>query len=207
MNTKIYFNNHKLLVDDGKSNLYDYSDWNNLNAEFPDKKFSSELIKELIKSKRPLNHKLICSNERIFLNEFKKHFHYIEAAGGLIQNGNSFLIIKRHGRWDLPKGKLELREKPEIAAIRECEEECRVKKLRIIRKLRPTYHIYPYLDSYALKKSHWYLMTTNFKGKLIPQKSENIELAVWMGRKKIKLEVLNDTYFTIQDVMNEGIVF
>src|SRR5688572_26554380 len=60
------------------------------------------------------------------LKELKKDFHYIEAAGGYIQKGDEYLFIHRHGRWDLPKGKLEKGEALQDAAIRECEEECGV---------------------------------------------------------------------------------
>src|SRR6478609_6290690 len=38
----------------------------------------------------------------LFFTEFKKHFVYIEAAGGFIEKHDEFLAINRHGRWDLP---------------------------------------------------------------------------------------------------------
>jgi len=60
-----------------------------------------------------------------------------------------FLDLKR---WDLPKGKLDMGEGPEAAAIRECEEECGITQLTITKTLEPTYHIYPHKGSYALKK-------------------------------------------------------
>src|SRR3954469_24811116 len=67
------------------------------------------------------------SDFNLFFSEFKKHFVYIEAAGGFIEKNDEFLAIHRHGRWDLPKGKLEKNESYEEGAIRECEEECGIK--------------------------------------------------------------------------------
>lgn len=42
------------------------------------------------------------------LEEFKKQFTVIEAAGGLVRSAKgNFLAIFRNGTWDLPKGKIE----------------------------------------------------------------------------------------------------
>ena len=52
---------------------------------------------------------------------------YVPAAGGIVQNEHrEVLFIFRKGKWDLPKGKMEKAERPEVAAIREVEEECGV---------------------------------------------------------------------------------
>src|SRR5665648_657317 len=56
---------------------------------------------------------------------FRSLFVEIPAAGGLVRNENGlFLFIRRLGVWDLPKGKIEKNETPELAAVREVEEEC-----------------------------------------------------------------------------------
>ncbi len=40
--------------------------------------------------------------------EFKSCFRLIRAAGGVVRNiRGEIMIIKRHGLWDLPKGKME----------------------------------------------------------------------------------------------------
>lgn len=136
---------------------------------------------------------------------FKNHYYYIEAAGGFIENNQKFLFIHRHGRWDLPKGKLEKNETIENAAIRECEEECGVKNLKITKQLNSTFHIYPFKNSFALKQSFWFYMHTDYGEKLIPQLEEDISEVKWFGIDEIKQMVLSDTYFTISDVVKEGL--
>ena len=51
-------------------------------------------------------------------------FYFIEAAGGLVRNSeNNYLFILKNNCWDLPKGKIDIGEKHEHAAIREIKEE------------------------------------------------------------------------------------
>jgi 8-oxo-dGTP pyrophosphatase MutT (NUDIX family) len=142
--------------------------------------------------------------EKIF-EEMKKYFHYIEAAGGFIKKNEQFLCIHRHGRWDLPKGKLEKGETIEEGAIRECEEECGIKKLSIVKQLSPTFHVYPHKKGIALKQSYWYLMASDYDKPLKPQTEEDIDEVRWFMPAEIRSVVLPDTYFTISDVIAEGL--
>jgi 8-oxo-dGTP pyrophosphatase MutT (NUDIX family) len=142
-----------------------------------------------------------------FLKALAVQYQLIEAAGGFIKGRNGWLFIRRHGRWDLPKGKLEKRENPKDGAIRECEEECGVEGLEIVGSLPDTYHIYPYKGGQALKRTHWFAMRTEYDGPLKPQTSESIEAAVWLGRDEIQSKVLSDTYYTIQDLLNNALGF
>jgi ADP-ribose pyrophosphatase YjhB (NUDIX family) len=139
------------------------------------------------------------------LKQLKKYFYYIEAAGGFIEKENEFLFIRRHGRWDLPKGKLEKGETIEHAAIRECEEECSVKGLKIVKQLPSTFHIYEYKKGHALKQSFWFYMLTDYSEKLIPQTEESITEVRWCKRPEIETTILKDTYYTIADVTREGL--
>ncbi len=139
------------------------------------------------------------------LNILKKSFHYIEAAGGFIEKNNEILFIRRHDRWDLPKGKLEKNETVEEAAVRECEEECAIKNLKIIKPLSSTFHIYQYKKGYALKQSYWFYMQTDYSEKLIPQLEESITEVKWFTKKDIESIILKDTYYTISDVTLEGL--
>ena len=67
----------------------------------------------------------------------------VEAAGGLVFNKDGgILMIFRNGKWDLPKGKLEIGESVEECAIREVQEECGVSGLIIENKIKDTYHTY-----------------------------------------------------------------
>jgi 8-oxo-dGTP pyrophosphatase MutT (NUDIX family) len=139
------------------------------------------------------------------LKILKKKFYYIEAAGGFIEKNNQFLFINRHGRWDLPKGKLEKNETIEHAAIRECEEECGIQDLKIIRPLPSTFHVYSYKKGFALKQSYWFYMRTNYSKKLVPQTEENITEVKWFDKEGVETVILKDTYYTISDVTMEGL--
>ena len=141
-------------------------------------------------------------NLEIGLDKFKKAFKFIYAAGGLIEKDNSYLFINRLKRWDLPKGKLDMGESPEEAAIRECEEECGITQLTITKTLEPTYHIYAHKGSYALKKTYWYAMSTKHTDLLIPQLEENIEEVVYFNKSQIHELVLPNTYPAILSVIN-----
>ncbi|PBQ33823.1 NUDIX hydrolase [Sphingobacteriaceae bacterium] len=135
----------------------------------------------------------------------KKSLHYIEAAGGFIEKNNEFLFIRRHNRWDLPKGKLEKGETIEEAAVRECEEECAIKNLTLKKQLPSSFHIYQYKKGYAIKQSYWFYMTTDYSEKLIPQAEESITEVRWCSREEIESSILKDTYYTISDVTREGL--
>lgn len=152
-------------------------------------------------NKQILNFK--CKNIEKGLEQFKKAFKYIIAAGGLIEKDNHWLFIYRLKKWDLPKGKLDMGESPKEAAIRECEEECGITQLTIKRELNPTYHIYPHKKYFALKKTYWYLMSTLHTSTLIPQLEENIEKVEWFNILQIKEQVIKNTYPAILDVISE----
>jgi ADP-ribose pyrophosphatase len=62
--------------------------------------------------------------------DFTHMFKVVEAAGGVVSNKNGeILFIRRMGKWDLPKGKIEKGESLEQAAIREVEEETGIREL------------------------------------------------------------------------------
>jgi ADP-ribose pyrophosphatase YjhB (NUDIX family) len=133
--------------------------------------------------------------------EIKKRFYFIEAAGGLIQKNNKYLFIKRLGKWDLPKGKLDKGETIKEAAVRECEEECAVTDLKILTQLQDTYHIYEYKNGHALKVSYWFHMETNSNKELKPQTEEHIEEVRWLSIDEVKSVVLKNTYITIEKLV------
>jgi ADP-ribose pyrophosphatase YjhB (NUDIX family) len=133
--------------------------------------------------------------------EVKKHFKYIVAAGGLIQKKDQYLFIKRFGKWDLPKGKLDKDETIEHAAVRECEEECAVQGLKILKPIPATYHIYEHKKGVALKTTYWFHMETSSEKQLIPQTEESIEEVKWFGLNDIRTQALQNTYVTIEKLI------
>ena len=102
-----------------------------------------------------------------------------------------FLLIYRNDKWDLPKGHLEKKEMTIDGAIREVSEETGVLELKSKSILPTTYHIYKRNGIYKLKKTYWFVMSTNFIGKLKPQLNEKIEKAVWKSESEIKLLMEN----------------
>ncbi len=172
--------------------------------------FVSGLINEIEKSGKAINF-LLQNNETELLWEcFKSQFVEIPAAGGLVKNSDgSLLFIKRLGLWDLPKGKIDKGETPEIAAIREVEEECNVKGLKIIRQLDSTFHIYrsPFLkfpDNLVLKETKWFLMSCDNDQTLIPQSEENIEEVRWFAVNELDT-VLENTYLSLKEFLSKTI--
>lgn len=122
--------------------------------------------------------------------DFTNLYVIVEAAGGIVENQKKeFLFIFRRGFWDLPKGKLEKDETKRQTAIREVKEETGLKNVEIIEKIGKTYHTFrTRTGKRAIKKSHWYYMHAQNQ-KLVPQKSEDIEKAVWL-----KLETFEQKY-------------
>jgi len=138
--------------------------------------------------------------EELFKN-YQSYFRFVEAAGGLVENKNKeFLLIKRFGIWDLPKGKLEKNENTEICALREVNEETGAGGLKIIGKLPVTYHIYFREGNYILKKTSWFRMFTEFSADLRPQTKEDISEAIWMKRPDAQ-QALSMSYRSIKDIL------
>ncbi len=143
-------------------------------------------------------------------DEICSHFKCIEAAGGVVKNfKNEILLIHRRGFWDLPKGKIEKGETIKNAAIREVEEETGLKNLQIKKIVKfadllnkATYHSYEQDERQCLKVSYWFEMTTDYRGKLVPQTEEDIEQAIWVNKKDIP-NYFDNMYSSIIDVLKE----
>ena len=75
-------------------------------------------------------------------------FQMAPAAGGVVTKDGKFVSIIRHGIPDLPKGHIERGETPEVAALREVEEETGIGKLHIVKELPSTWHCYQVGDEY-----------------------------------------------------------
>ena len=209
MNKKIYFNNKFLefIKDSSQTSQYQSIRFFKKFNENELSKIVDELLSEehSILSENKLDFYTLDSNFKQVLDFLKNKFYFIEAAGGLIKKGNEFLFIFRLGKWDLPKGKLDKGESIENAAVRECEEECAVKNLKIQNNFANTFHIYKYKKSFALKQTYWFYMTTDYDKKLIPQTEENIEEVKWYKKAEIEKEVFSNTYFTIADIVMQAI--
>ena len=115
----------------------------------------------------------------------KNIFRQAPAAGGVVIIDNKFVAIERNGIPDLPKGHIEKGESPEVAALREVEEETGITNLEIIQELPATWHCYLLNDQWTIKKTSWYLMKTASGMKNIPQKEEGISKVYLVDKKGV----------------------
>lgn len=132
---------------------------------------------------------------------FKKKFKIVKAAGGIVMKGDKILFIYRLEKWDLPKGKLEKKEKVKDAAVREVEEECNV-EVALGDKICKTWHTYTRNGKNHLKKTSWFQMDVIDDKEMKPQKSEGIEKVIWVNKKEMRT-VLRNTYRSIRYVMKK----
>ncbi len=146
---------------------------------------------------------IISANPLKTMTNFFVGYKFIEAAGGIVKSENSFLFIKRNGLWDIPKGKIEKKETPEIAAIREIQEECGITGELIIRKkIIDTYHTYKFKNKSVLKKTHWYYLDYFGDKSTKPQLEEGITEIQWLPLNRFSI-IESTTYPSIRDVLTE----
>jgi 8-oxo-dGTP pyrophosphatase MutT (NUDIX family) len=160
----------------------------------------AEYIKdcESLKSKGIL---MITDDTEFAFKDFYTHFVPIEAAGGVVFNeNNEILLIKRLGKWDLPKGKIDGNESDEEAGMREVEEECGINGLSIVNQLPSSYHCYKQHNHRFLKITYWFTMHTTDNRALVPQKEEHITEAQWKPWDTLDIENM-DTYSSIKDLL------
>ena len=125
----------------------------------------------------------------------------IQAAGGLVRNENQeLLMIYRRGHWDLPKGKLDEGETPEVCAIREVEEETGAKNLKITRFIATTTHSYVENGEPVEKETFWYSMEAHGPQQLVPQAEENITDIGWVNKTSLQSH-LDKTFQNIKDII------
>jgi 8-oxo-dGTP pyrophosphatase MutT (NUDIX family) len=192
---KIFINDKPFFITNSKLKIED----NLESILFEQTKFES--ILQSTKSKDFNGIILICEDVENVFQLFTNNYKLIDAAGGLVFNSNNeLLLIERLGVWDLPKGKIDAGETPEIAALREVEEECAVNGLYIDNFICKSYHTYFFKEKYILKRTFWYKMNTNFNGLLVPQKEENITKVEWKHFTKNNIDNLN-TYESIREVL------
>lgn len=133
----------------------------------------------------------------------RKNFKLIKAAGGVVFNEEGqLLLIKRLGKWDLPKGKLEDGEDLKLAALREVHEECGLNFLGILGKVGNTYHAYLLKGRWILKKTAWYRMVAWGDNEVTPQIEEDITEVIWVEKDFIKAKNF-DTYDSLRELFSK----
>ena len=127
-----------------------------------------------------------------FLRFLKRRMRWVRAAGGIVEaDEGRRLLILRNGRYDLPKGKVEVGETLRQAALREVQEETGIAPLNAGRLLLKTYHVYNLYGGWHLKQTSWFKMSTEgFEPDTHPQREEGITACLWTDgndwRRKLK---------------------
>ena len=129
-----------------------------------------------------------------WLRCLKRRMRWVRAAGGIVTDeAGRMLLIRRNGRWDLPKGKVEAGETLLQAALREVEEETGVRVERGKWKEESdaassnnlplkTYHIFNLYGGWHLKQTSWFPMKAVVGSpEGIPQQEEGITEVVWVS--------------------------
>ena len=198
----IYFDNKPVfLCDEVTREINEYQ--HHPDAVFIDEISTAAINSLLHEIKKPEFHAGIIFDKDFekMKTSFFRHFHLIQAAGGLVKNKNEeILMIFRRGKWDLPKGKLDENETIKECAKREVEEETGLHHLQIIKPLEITYHTYVQFGKHNLKESHWFLMKATGNEKLIPQTEEDITEILWVKNEDLP-KYLSNTFPTIEKVL------
>ena len=129
-----------------------------------------------------------------------KSYSKISAAGGVVQRKKSILVIERLGKWDLPKGKIEKGELPQVAGYREIEEECGIEGHVLFDVIGETYHTYTFKNRKVLKRNYWYYFLYSGPKALTYQVEEDITDAKWVKKRELK-EIKQNTYASIHTVL------
>jgi 8-oxo-dGTP pyrophosphatase MutT (NUDIX family) len=132
---------------------------------------------------------------------FKSCFKPVYAAGGLVRNTDGqYLIMKRRGKWDLPKGKVDRNETIEQAGIREVTEETGLRDVEIVTPLLSTYHCYIIDDHKILKRTSWFEMIYKGHDQPVPEYDEDITEIVWVRKEDLR-QITGNTYLAVIDVL------
>ena len=144
------------------------------------------VIDNLEKSTQPRQIFVVADVLGELLHDFTSLFKWIEAAGGIVENGHGeVLSIFRRKHWDLPKGKLDPGETFEEAAVREVIEETGLESVERHELVTTSLHCFRNRrNERSLKLTKWFRMTTESR-RLKVQTEEDIEKAEWMPPEEL----------------------
>lgn len=194
---KVFVNEKKLLLSKQSGNLEKTLGYENVT--------SLEIALDLLENTSVKELNVFGENIDEIWQEFQKLFRIIEAAGGIVSNPNGdILFIKRLGKWDLPKGKMEKGESREESAVREIEEETGLQNAELLSFINTTYHIYIERNGdKVLKCTHWFEMKFDGEDTSKPQIEEGITEVAWKNTLQIEEEVFPSTFKNIRLIIRE----
>jgi 8-oxo-dGTP pyrophosphatase MutT (NUDIX family) len=185
-NYKIYYNNSVLLISSGTPQS---------NKNFGTVLSAASDVDDFLKAPDILfdgvsngNILLITPEPDKRLNMLRAQLKVIVAGGGIVFNENDELLMMfRRGKWDLPKGKIDIGEDIMTGAEREVLEETGVKIKTITEPPVITYHAYVLKGKRSLKQTSWYQMLAQpGQQKPVPQVEEDIEEVKWVKGQDLK---------------------
>lgn len=195
---KIYFDRRTIIIcrpeeatlSDPNAVEFHFKQPSDISALVEMFELSSTLEKIYIPSAEPEDcYKKICGD-----------FREVNAAGGLVENRRGdYLLIKRDGLWDLPKGHQEAGEDIKVTALREVQEETGVDDLSLGDLICVTDHCYKRNGIWHLKHTWWYRMYYLKPLDLTPQTEEDITKAAWVAKSSLP-PFLKNTYPSIKEV-------
>lgn len=194
---KVFVNEKKLLLSKQSENLEKTLGYENVTT--------LEIALDLLENTSVKELNVFGENIDEIWAEFQGFFRIIEAAGGIVNNPDGkVLFIKRLGKWDLPKGKMEKGESREESAVREIEEETGLKDVELVRFINTTYHIYIERNGdKVLKCTHWFEMNFSGEDTSKPQIEEGITEVAWKNTSQIEDEVFPSTFKNIKLIIKE----
>lgn len=195
---KIYFDRRTIIIcrpeeatlSDPNAVEFHFKQPSDISALVEMFELSSTLEKIYIPSAEPEDcYKKICGE-----------FREVNAAGGLVENRRGdYMLIKRDGLWDLPKGHQEAGEDIKVTALREVQEETGVDDLSLGDLICVTDHCYKRNGIWHLKHTWWYRMYYLKPLDLTPQTEEDITKAAWVAKSSLP-PFLKNTYPSIKEV-------
>lgn len=133
---------------------------------------------------------------------FQDDHRFVLAAGGLVSDERGRLLaIKRLGKWDLPKGKVEKGEAVDLGAVREVQEECGLLHVELVKFVTSTWHTYERKGEQHLKRTDWFLMRASSAENLTAQSEEDIEEVRWLDSDGLRM-MEADTYPSLLPVLS-----
>jgi 8-oxo-dGTP pyrophosphatase MutT (NUDIX family) len=194
---KVFVNEKKLLLSKQSENLEKTLGYEGVTT--------LEIALDLLENTSVKELNVFGDNIDVIWSEFQKLFRIIEAAGGIVNNpAGDVLFIKRLGKWDLPKGKMEKGESREESAVREIEEETGLADVELVKFINTTYHIYVERNGdKVLKCTHWFEMNFNGEDTSKPQIEEGITEVAWKNTVQIEDEVFPSTFKNIKLIIRE----
>ena len=207
---KVFLNECQLILrseikNSLKDNIYQNIDIETVNDFF-------NLLSVIETNKHVVKPKINCRMSPDLQQSLCEKIIRISAAGGVVVNDpGQLLFIKRLGKWDLPKGKIEKNESAREAALREVEEECGLTGLVVRNELPSTFHFYrsPYIaaeNNWVLKQTFWFELFHQGGGEIRPQTEEAISEVRWFERDKLG-EVYTSTYPNLRELLDSYLAF